>query len=239
MNPVPAGVGAPRAAQVNLLPPEIEQRRSANRAKGLIVVAMIVFLALLVGAWFFAFTTRNAAESDLKAAKAETEQKQSDLAQYDYIPEVSARLDSARFARAWAGATDINWATQLQAFLSTAGAQVRLTNLVVSQATPFAPLSEAGGPFTRPDLGVVSFTGEATSPLSVADLQDAIDALPGFQDTIVTDVQLNNNVDTDTVYWVYTATTRVSANALSGRLTTEQEIVPIEDEDAAATEGEG
>jgi hypothetical protein len=238
MNPVPASVGAPRAAQVNLLPPEIEQRRSANRAKGLIVVAMIVFLALLAGAWFFAFSMRTSAEDDLAAAQATTEQKQEELATYNYIPALSAQLDSARFARLWAGATDINWATQLQALLGSAGSKVSLQNLVIAQSTPFAPLSEAGGPFTRPDLGTISFTGESETPIAIAALQDAIDALPGFQDTVVTNVSIDGNTDTDTVYWVYTATTRISANALSGRITTEQEIVPIED-DAAATEGEG
>ena len=50
MNPVPAGVKAPQAPQVNLLPPEIAERRSQGRARMMILFSLVVFVLLLGGA---------------------------------------------------------------------------------------------------------------------------------------------------------------------------------------------
>ncbi len=224
MNAVPVSVGAPRTPLVDLLPPEIEMRRKEGRAKGLIVFAVAVFLVLLVGAWYFLFSVRTAAESDLAAEQERTVAKQEELATYDYIPVVRAALDNAVSARAWAGSTDVTWATELNSLLTATPTGVSLTSIVVAASTPSNPYSLDGTPFQQPDLGQLFFSGEAASEVAVAAFQDELDALPGFQNTSIVSLTLAEVDEGGVPYWIFTGSTRVTWNALSGRTVTEQEL---------------
>lgn len=225
MNAVPVAVGAPRTPLVDLLPPEIEMRRKENRAKRLIVGAVVLFLVLLVGAWYYTYSVRVSAESDLAAEQDRTVAKQAELATYDYIPVVQAALDNAVNARALAGSVDVTWATQLNSLLVTTPTDVALINLAVSASTPSNPYSLDGTPFQQPDLGQLFFTGDAASEAEVAAFQDAIDALPAFQNTYMSSVTLATVAEGQVPYWTFTGSTRITSNALSGRIVTEQTIV--------------
>ena len=222
MNAVPEAVGAPRTPLVDLLPPEIEMRRKARRSKRLIVVVVVLFFALLAGAWYYTYSVRVSAESDLAAEQSKTAEKQAELATYDYIPIVRAALDNAVNARALAGSTDVTWATQLNSILTATPNSISLTSLTVSAANPSAPLIAPGNAFQQPDIGQLSFTGEAATELEIAAFQDAIDSLPAFRDTYINSVTLGSTGDGDVPYWSFSGTTRITSNALSGRTVTEQ-----------------
>ena len=237
MNAVPVGVGAPRTPLVDLLPPEIEMRRKQNRAKRLIVGAVVLFLALLGGAWYYTLSMRISAESDLAAEQDKTTSKQTELATYDYIPLVQAALDNAVAARAWAGSTDVQWATQLNSLLTAAPTNVALTSLAVSASTPTDPFSLDGTPFQQPDLGQLYFSGDAASEAEVAAFQDAIDALPVFQSTFITSLTLAPVEEGALPYWTFTGSTRITSNALSGRTVTEQDYATPSPSPSAESEG--
>ncbi len=237
MNAVPEAVGAPRTPLVDLLPPEIEMRRKENRAKRLIVFAVFVFMALLGGAWYSVYSIRTSAESDLAVEQDKTVAKQEELATYDYVPLVKAALDNAVSARALAGSTDVEWATQLNSLLTSTPPGISLTSLAVSAATPSQPWMRDGTPFEQKDLGQVFFSGEAASEVEVAAFQDALDALPAFQNTYITSVALGATADGEVPYWSFTGSTRVNSNALSGRTVTEQELVTPSPSPSAESEG--
>jgi len=222
MNAVPEAVGAPRIPLVDLLPPEIEMRRKAKRAKRVIVVVLLLFMALLGGAWYLAYSVRTAAESDLAAEQSKTSAKQEELATYDYIPVVRAALDNAIGARALAGSADVTWATPLNSLLAATPTEVALNTVAVSAATPSEPFVLGGNPFQGPDIGQLSFTGEAASEADVAAFQDALDALPAFRNTYINSVTLGQISDGDVPYWTFAGSTRITSNALSGRTVTEQ-----------------
>jgi len=222
MNAVPEAVGAPRIPLVDLLPPEIEMRRKEKRAQRLIVVVVVLFFVLLAGAWYYTYSVRVSAESDLAAEQVKTAAKQEELATYDYIPVVRAALDNAVNARALAGSVDITWATQLNSLLKATPSDISLTSLAVTAATPSNPFIQAGNAFQQADIGQLSFSGEAASELEVAAFQDAIDSLPAFRDTYIGSVSLGSTTDGDVPYWSFSGTTRITSNALSGRTVTEQ-----------------
>ncbi len=239
MNPVSPEVGAPRTPLVDLLPPEIEMRRKAKRAKGLIVVMVVLFFALLAGAWFYIFVLRVAAETNLAIEQDKTAAKQEKLATYDYIPIVQAALDNAVNARALAGSADITWATQLNALLTATPSDVSLVTLAVAGASPSEPLLLDGTPFEQPDLGQLYFSGEAASEAEVVAFQDALDDLPAFRDTFVTSIEVGSASEGEVPYWSFTGTTRITSNALSGRTETEQEFVSPSPSASPSAESEG
>ena len=240
MNPVPAAVNAPRTPSVNLLPPEIGERRARQRARFVILLGMGVFVLLLVGAWFFAYSNRQAAESDLALEQDLTTQKQQELASYSYLPALEDQLANSVNARAWVGATDIEWGSQLKAFFSALPKDVRLTNVVVTAASPTAPVMSDGTPLAVVDYGDLSFAGTSAQPVSVSAFQDAIEALPGFANALIQVTTMESNDDTDTVYWTYSGTVRITSNALSGRTATTQEVVPLDENGQPVTvESEG
>ncbi len=222
MNAVPVAVGAPRTPLVDLLPPEIEMRRKQRRAKRLVLVVVVLFIALLAGAWYFTFSLRLAAESDLALEQDKTAAKQAELAKYDYIPLVRAALDNAVAARTLAGSADVSWAAQLNSLLQATPADVALTSLAVSAATPSSPFLLDGTPFQQPDRGQLFFSGDAASEAEVAAFRDAIDALPGFERTNITSLSMGTDTGGGVPYWTFTGSTRITSNALSGRTETEQ-----------------
>lgn len=235
MNPVPVSVGAPHTAAVNLLPPEIEIRRKQKQAKLLIVVAVALFFVLVAGAWFYAFSVRVVAESELVAEQNRTPAKYDELAEYDYIPVVQKVLANAVMARAWAGSTDVNWATQLNSVFTNTPSGISLTNVVVAGSSPSNPVSLDGTPFQQPDLGQLSFAGNAANVADVIAFQDALDELPAFQNTSITSVTIAAVAEGDVAYWTFTGSTRITVNALSGRVETEQPLVSV----SSAAESEG
>lgn len=238
MNPVPASVNAPESAQVNLLPPEIEAKRTQGRAKAMIYLGLAAFVILLGVAWFFAFSAGQFAESDLAYEQDRRPVLVTELASYDYIKDIEAQKDNSVLARQWAGASDITWADYMTAFVESVPSEVALTDVVMAQGTPYGPAGTDGTIFGLSDMGSLAFTGKASSPELVAEFVDAIDAVPGFYDTFVEVNKIGSNEDTDTVYWEYAGATRVSFNALSDRVVTTQPTAPIRDDTAATTEEE-
>lgn len=228
MNPVDASIGAPSMAQVNLLPPEIAQKRSQGRARVFILLGFVLFVLLIVAVWFFAFTLRVSAEDELATEQERRPVLMAELATYDYVTEVQAAHDNSVLARIWAGATDIEWASQLAGLMEAMPEDVQWTSIQVSQATPYSNAGDDGTVYGSIDMGSLVFVGRSLEPVLTADLIDAIDGLPGFADTWIDSKLIQGDLEDDVAYWEYAGATRITFNALSGRITTEQTEVPPE-----------
>lgn len=236
MNPVPASVNAPGAAQVNLLPPEIAAKRNEGRAKVLMVASLMVFVLLLGAAWFFAYSARTSAEQDLADEQALRPELTTELATYDYVKVVEAQKDNSILARQWAGSSDIIWGDYTAALLKVVPDDVTLTDILMAQGTPFGPAGSDGTIFGLSDMGSLSFTGRAASPELVADFVDAVNSVPGFYDTFI-EVSKVGTSDT-TEYWEYAGSVRVSFSALSDRTVTTQTTAPVREDADVATDEE-
>jgi Tfp pilus assembly protein PilN len=236
MNPVPASVNAPAQAQVNLLPPEIEAKRTQGRAKAMIYVGLALFVVLLGVAWFLAFSARQSAESQLADEEAKRPQLVAELASYDYIKSIELQKDNSLLARQWAGASDIIWGDYTAALLNVVPDDVTLTDIVMSQGTPFGPAGSDGTVYGLNDMGSLAFTGRAASPELAADMIEAVNSVPGFYDTFVEVNKIAASDEGDTVYWEYSGATRISFEALSDRTVTTQTEAPVRAEVPADSE---
>lgn len=243
MTEISASVNAPRAAQVNLLPPEVAARRSRGRARVLIIAAVAALVVVLAGVTFLYMGMRADAERDRDAELARTPVLQAELAEYDYLPELEAELQNSLLARFWAGATDVMWADQLAAIGEAMPPDTTFSDVTFTGASAAGQATTDGTPFGMVDLGGLNFVAHSLEPVSTSALMDQIDAIPGFYDTYVTAVAMEANEDSGTVYWIISGSTRVSEQALSGRFVTEQTTLPpgfiLEGgDDAVADEGD-
>ena len=199
-------------------------------------MVLVALLVVLVAIIVLAFLNRQSAENDLAATLAITPVKRTELATYDYLPAFEAQVENSRNARTWAGITDVAWADQLAAVVATLPPTARLNAVSVAPATPIAPIVSGTTLFSSFDVGMITFSGEVGQPIDTAAVQDAIDALPGFKDTTIDSVSIQEG---DTIlYWSFSGSARITTNVLSGRTTTEQPITP-RDPNNAATDGEG
>ncbi|SEI86359.1 hypothetical protein [Demequina mangrovi] len=237
MNPVPETVKVPSAPQVNLLPPEIEQRRSQGRAKGLILFALIAFVIALGGAWFYAYTARVDSEKDLADAEARRPELTAELAAFDYVHGVASDYENSIMARAWAGATDVDWASQVAMVMATIPGDLSLSSVQITPASPYGGVGGDGTVFAQEDLGQLTFSGQATESDLAADLIVALDALPGFHGAWVDSEALGVDAESDAPVYDYSGSVRITYNALSGRTQTEQ--TEVDPEVLAAITGEG
>jgi len=239
MSHVPANIGAPKTPQVNLLPPDVGQRRAAGRARRA-MLAMVVLFTLLVGAaWYYVVTLTYDAEDNLAAEEARTPAKRKELDKYSYLPELRAKVDTAVLARYAIGSVDIVWADQLQALFSAFPSSMTLVTMDIQQGTPSSPQTMGGGIFDVPDYGSITFSAITTEKADTAALIERINALPGFERTWVDSFELAPEEEGQPVRWAFNGVIRITEYALSGRTETTQEIVPIEDEEPSAeTESE-
>lgn len=238
MSQVPAHVGAPRTPQVNLLPPDVGQRRAAGRARRA-MLAMVVLFTLLVGAaWYYTVTLTYDAQDNLTAEEARTPAKRQELDKYAYLPELREKVDTALLARYAIGAVDIVWADQLQALFSAFPDTMTLVSMDIQQTTPSSPQTSGGGVFDVPDFGSITFSATSTVAIDTADLIERINALPGFERSWVDAVELAPDEEGQPVRWAINGATRITEYALSGRTETTHEIVPVEDEPSASTDSE-
>lgn len=226
MNPVPASVNAPGAPQVNLLPPEIEAKRTQGRAKAMIYLGLGLFVALLAVAWFVAFSARQSAEDQLADEVARRPVLMTELASYDYVKAIELQKNNSVLARQWAGAADIIWANQTAALISVVPKDVTLTDVVMAQGTPFGPAGTDGTVLGLNDMGSLAFTGRSASPELAADMIEAVDSVPGLYDTFVEVNKIGAGEDGSTVYWEYSGAARISFQALSDRTVTTQPEAP-------------
>ncbi len=231
MSQVPAAVGAPKSPQVNLLPPDVGQRRAAGRARRAMVAMVLLFTLLVAGAWYYALTLTYDAEDNLAAEEARTPAKRQELDSYSYLPELRKQVDIALQARYAIGSVDVVWADQLQALFSAFPSSMTLVTMDIQQSTPSAPQTSGGGVFDVPDYGSITFNATTTDRIDTAALIERINALPGFERTWVDAVELAPDEEGKPVRWAINGVIRITENALSGRTETTQTIVPIEEED--------
>lgn len=240
MSAIPAQVGAPQSPQVNLLPADVEKRRSAGKARRAMLAIVVIFTLMLGGVWYYTTTLHQDAQARQEQEESRTVAKQAELATYSYLPELRAEVDNAVNARAAAGSVDILWADQLIALAGVMPSGTTFENLTISTTTPSAPYTSDGGVFSTPDFGSISFQGRSLTPLDPVALQESLDALPGFERTKIDAVQITDDPDIPDPYWVFSGATRITQYALSGRTETTHEIVPVTEEPSdATTDGEG
>ncbi len=211
---VPDSVKAPAAPQVNLIPPEVESRRAKGRSRALIIVAFVMFIVLLVALVGFTELQARSAEDRLALENAKTQALNDEIALYDHVPVIQAELLNAKSARLYLGGTEILMSDLITGLTRAMPESVSLQGLTWLPTTPFVVAGQEAGPFSAPDIGVLSFSGRSLEYPNIADLEEALNSVPGLARTTIPGAA--RQVEEDE-YYTFSGSVRITAVALSGR----------------------
>lgn len=217
MTLVPASIKAPPHPQVNLMPPEVATRRARGRRRGAVALMLLMFVVLLAGAVYFVDTQKAAALNELEEAEAQGDRLRAEIAEYSEVPRVQQELKKVIAARQYAGASEILWGSLIDSLREGIPSGVSIVSINIQTAGLQASPTEDTGPFARPDIGVLTFSGEASSYSVLERLDRQLDSLPIFERVRVVGAVIQEADGTD--YYEYTASLRINARALSGRFT--------------------
>ncbi len=225
MNPVPASIKAPRFPQVNLVPPEIAIKRAKGRQRAGAIALLVVFVVALAGAGVYVNMLSVAVDEDLAASQQRNTELQTELARYSDVPRVRAALNNALDARAYAGATDMNYLEMTNRLLAALPEDAVLDVVSYNRVNLTNNPAQDTGPFGRADIGSVSISGWSTSPIPTADLADAFELVVGLERVRVNvpvraveeGVLESSGGGSDAVVYNFELTARLTVEALSGR----------------------
>lgn len=96
--------------RVNLLPPEILEKRKAERRLAYMVAALVAVSLVLAGVWAFAVTRANAKQRDLEAKQQELQQVKAQAASLEIFELQQAELARRRSVAQLALDARQNWA---------------------------------------------------------------------------------------------------------------------------------
>ena len=178
-------------ARVDLLPPEIGQRRAFRRlqfalAGGVAAVACLAGAAALVTSGHV-----STAQEALDAEAAKTTTLQSAQQQYAEVPQVLAEVGQVQSARDTAKAYEVPLYAYLDRIATGAPADLSLTSLTiaVTGAAPAAAPADGSAPVPIDAVGTVDVTGLTKSQGQVASWMESLEAVEGIDGTTLSSSQ--------------------------------------------------
>ncbi|MRS13151.1 MAG: hypothetical protein EG823_08830 [Actinobacteria bacterium] len=121
--------------RINLLPPEILDRRKAEKRIGWVVLAAIGVAVILVGVWAFAFLNLRGQEDELAAIQQQVQTTNAQAAQLAIFEERAAELESRRVTAAQALDGRRSWAKLFNELSLVLPSDVWIQTLSADQAT--------------------------------------------------------------------------------------------------------
>lgn len=210
-----AGLGAAPQPQVNLLPPEVNNRRALGRTKVRLAAALGLVVVLLVGGWLYSGIRANAAADTLAANQAEVNSLVEAQQQYAEVPTVQAQIQRAETARKLGTSTEVLYAEYLKAIQAVTPATFFIENLDTTMPTPIMAAAEPANVLLAPGIGSLMIIGHTSSLPDVAAWQESLDSIPGFSDSFVTTEQATDGQGA--VFYQVSATVQVDATAFANR----------------------
>jgi Tfp pilus assembly protein PilN len=199
----------------DLLPPEIVNDRRDRKVRGVMIVAVVAFTAVLGG--FFAVTKYQTAlaEEDLTNAQGEVTsltQKQRDYQELNQTKSDSKKItDQLKVLLA----KDLQWGPLLSAIRGIAPDGVIVTGMTASLAAgdPQANPNSLPKTYTEKQVGTIMLAGTAADKAQIAAFSEALGQVKGLGDPLVTGVSATEDG------YRYGIQVDITAAALGGRYT--------------------
>lgn len=186
---------------VNLLPPEIGQRRALRKLQAGLAAGVVACAAVVGVLYVGASSGKSDAQSRLNAANAQKVLLQGQTAKYSYASTEQAQIDAARASLKAAMGSEVLWSKTLDDLRLRLPDGVRYATLAVTAVTPAATTASGTVTATTPAatasaatpaglpsnvIATVTLTGSAVNLDAVAEELDQLALVPGFSDVYLT-----------------------------------------------------
>ena len=225
----------PALPRVNLLPPEIGERRRFRRMQLLSGGAACVALALVGGGYVVTAGSVTDARTALDATRARQHAAEQRVHAYDYVVQTNDLVDQRHQLLATALTGEVHWSQYLNNFSESTPSGVWLTSLTVtppqtdgstptapeslsSGSTSGAPTTESGAPSGAGTTGTtgtgaaatpiatISFEGEALRYDDVSLWLESLTTDTAYTDPFVTEVSEDKIGDNNSIKFIGTVT---------------------------------
>lgn len=182
MTNIPAQFKTPAQPQVNLLPPEVGERRRTSRRRGAAVALFVLFLMVVGALYAFIWLGKEAAIAEADKEEKRTAELQAQIESYSEVDIVKAQLSNAESARQYAAAVEVFWPLLVASLNGALPENVDASEWVISMPSfgqsPLPPES----PFNREGVGRVTFNIRLSDPINAADVEESLNRIPFLQD---------------------------------------------------------
>jgi Tfp pilus assembly protein PilN len=199
--------------KVNLLPPEIVEKRQFARRQKALAVVVVATIAAAGAATYLVEGQVASAQDELTAEQARTSTLQAEKSKYDEVPRVLAQVDAAKAARETAMGTDVPWYRFMNDVALSTPRSVWLTNLTVTVPPSGAAAPSTVDPLAPAGVGTLTVTGDASDFPTVAAWLEGLDQVAGVDGTAIS--QAAGGKDKPTV--AFTSSGSITPDALSHR----------------------
>lgn len=204
--------------QINLLPPEIAEKRRVRQQTGLLGLGFVVFLVLLGAIWFVRQSTLHQEEERLAALVAQKDELQTKVDALQEFALLEQTVTQKRATLATAMVNDVAWSRLLVELSMVIPGDSWLTAFSGTAATPTTPAAGPGAPAAGAPaaaIGTLSFTAITFDFPGVAKWITRLQELDSLQTIWVPSAAKAELAGRDIIN--YSSTAELSKAAASGR----------------------
>ncbi|WP_143338241.1 PilN domain-containing protein [Demequina sp. NBRC 110054] len=185
---MPESVKAPVLPQVNLIPPEVGQRRARAAYFRGALAALVVFVLLIGGGYYFIHSLQTGAEQDLADEQERQTELNSAIAELQYVADTTKELSNVEEALIFVGSTDAIRAEIVADLLGGMPEDSVLTDVKVGLTTFDSAAGAASDAFAVADVGQITFTVESPEYIAANEVEENLATFDAFSQVRVTDV---------------------------------------------------
>jgi hypothetical protein len=166
--------------QVNLIPPEVGQRRAKSRRRTVVVLLFVTFILFLALGYVGVAYLSLQAQAEAEAEAQRTAELQAEIASLSEVDLVKAQLANSEAARQYAASVELFWPVMLAAIDGALPEDARVQNMDFA-TTPFGgspPLASDALGF--PGVATVTLTIDIPNMTRAAEIEDSLNAVPFF-----------------------------------------------------------
>lgn len=171
--------------RVNLLPPEIAEKRAFKRVQMGLGVAVLASVGVVGALYMSASSSVHSAQKALDDATQQQASLQQKVSSYNGVTQVYAAVDAAQTQLTQAMGDEVRYSLMLKDLSLSVPSNVWLTSITYSQKPPATQSGAAGAtqavlPNGTTPIGTASFVGVGFSHDDVATWLDALAGLKGY-----------------------------------------------------------
>lgn len=203
--------------RVNLLPPEIAEKRRARKIQAGLGAAVALSIVGVGAAYLMAHSSVTQAKQDYADAQAETARLQTQVSQYAGDESLRAQLSAEQAMLTTAMGNEIQWSRYLNDLTLRIPDNVWITQLTMAEQPPSGAGAGSSAPAAGTGIGTVTVTGTAFTHDDVATWLDSLAREKGYANPYFSN-SAESFIGTRRVV-NFASTTVVTPDALSGRYT--------------------